>query len=213
MQLTLDLDFGFNYLSFLGAHAAARVFGRFWALVDKCGLPRNPYRLGFVQLVGVARTDSEAAHLFRPHVEYMLHKGPGAVSAEKQAIPGTISLAGLEALMRDPGDLGIGDRLRTAGFEELVDNGAVIVGSPRTVFERLRELLQRFRIGNLHTMLQFGSMPRQLAMDNIRLFASDVLPELRGVWAGEPWEHHWWPERLGGKPLPQTAPARAGAVQ
>jgi len=93
-----------------------------------------------------------------------------------------------------------------------VDVGAVIVGSPRTVVERLGELLHRFHIGNLHAMLQFGSMPRQLAMDNISLFASDVLAELRGVWAGEPWEHHWWPERLGGKPTREAASAgTAGA--
>jgi hypothetical protein len=49
-------------------------------------------------------------------------------------------------------------------------------------------------------MLQFGSMPRQLAMDNIGLFASEVLPALRKVWTDERWDHHWWPERLGGRP-------------
>ena len=68
MQAAFDLDFGFNYLSFFGAEAGARVFGRFWDLADKCGLPRNPYRLGMVQLVGVAGTDDEAARIFRPHV-------------------------------------------------------------------------------------------------------------------------------------------------
>jgi hypothetical protein len=69
------------------------------------------------------------------------------------------------------------------------------------------EVLRRFRVGNLHAMLQFGSMPRQTAMDNISLFASDVLPRLHGVWSDEQWEHHWWPERLGGRLLPEPAPA------
>ncbi len=41
---------------------------------------------------------------------------------------------------------------------------SVIVGSPSTVLERLIEAVRRFRIGNLHVMLQFGSMPRQVAM-------------------------------------------------
>src|SRR4029450_13646289 len=111
MRAGFDHDFGFNYLSFFGAEAGARAFGRFWDLADKCGLPRNPCRLGMVELVGVPGTDDEAARIFRPHVEYMLHKGPGAVSTEKQAIPGTISLAGLQALMRHPGDFGLADRM------------------------------------------------------------------------------------------------------
>ena len=108
------------------------------------------------------------------------HKGPGAIKAENLAIPGTIGLQGLQALMRDPSDFGIADKLRTVGFDELVDMGSVIVGSPATVLERLVEFVRRFRIGNLHAMLQFGSMPRQLAMDNIGLFAAEVLPTLRG---------------------------------
>jgi alkanesulfonate monooxygenase SsuD/methylene tetrahydromethanopterin reductase-like flavin-dependent oxidoreductase (luciferase family) len=214
MQVALDLDFGFNYLSWFGVKTTGpRVFGRFWELVDRQGLPRNPYRLGYTQVVGVAETDNEAARLFRPHVEYLFNKGPGAIRSENLAIPGTVSLAGLQALMRDPGDLGFGDRLRTVGFDELVDAGAVIVGSPGTVIDQITDVLHRFRIGNLHAMLQFGSMPRQLAMDNIGLFAAKVLPELRGVWSGERWEHHWWPQRLGGRPLPESAAAGAGAAR
>jgi hypothetical protein len=122
------------------------------------------------------------------------------VRAEYLAIPGTIGLQGLQALMRDPADLGISDRLRTIGFDELVDLGSVVAGSPGTVLDQLVEIAKRFRVGNLHAMLQFGSMPRRIAMDNIGLFASDVLPQLRRVWDDEPWEHHWWPERLGGRP-------------
>jgi len=162
-----------------------------------------------MQVVGVADTDAEAARIFRPHVEYLFNKGPGAIKAEHLAIPGTIGLQGLQALMRDPADMGIADKLRTVGFQELVDMGSVIVGSPRTVLGRLGEVLRRFRIGNLHAMLQFGSMPRQMAMDNIGLFAAEVMPKLRGVWADEAWEHHWWPERLGGRPLHEGASVRA----
>lgn len=73
-------------------------------------------------------------------------------------------------------------------------------------------MVRRFRIGNLHAMLQFGSMPRQLAMDNIGLFASEVMPKLRNVWQDEGWEHHWWPERLGGRLRDVTSGAAAGRV-
>jgi len=94
-----------------------------------------------------------------------------------------------------------------------VDAGAVIVGSPATVRERLGGILQRFHIGNLHVMLQFGSMPRQLAMDNLGLFAAEVLPALHDFRAREAWEHHWWPERLGGRPLADAGLRSAGAAR
>lgn len=210
MQMTFDRDFGFNYLSWFGLKATGpRVFNRFWELADKRGLARNPYRLGLMQVVGVAPTDAEAERIFRPHVEYMFNKGPGAIKPENLAIPGTIGIQGLRALMRDPADMGIAHKLRTIGFAELVDMGSVIVGSPRTVAERLTAVLKRFNIGNLHAMLQYGSMPRPVAMDHISLFAREVLPQLRDLWAGAKWQHHWWPERLGGRPLQQTTSARA----
>jgi alkanesulfonate monooxygenase SsuD/methylene tetrahydromethanopterin reductase-like flavin-dependent oxidoreductase (luciferase family) len=210
MQMALDQDFGFNYLSWFGLKTTGpRIFDRFWELVDRHGSPRNPYRLGLSQVVGVAGTDAEAVRMFRPHVEYLFNKGPGAIRSETLAIPGTIGLQGLQALMRDPTDMGIAEKLRTIGFDELVDMGSIIVGSPRTVLDRLVEVVRRFRIGNLHAMLQFGSMPRQLAMDNIGLFASEVLPKLRGVWQDEQWDHHWWPERLGGRPRDVTTGAAA----
>jgi hypothetical protein len=99
------------------------------------------------------------------------------------------------------------------GFDELVELGSVVVGSARTVRDRLVEIGTRFRIGNLHATLQFGSMPRQTAMDNIASFAVDVLPALRDVWADEPWDHHWWPGRLGGRPHVESDMAAMSAAR
>ena len=49
-------------------------------------------------------------------------------------------------------------------------------------------------------MLGFGSLPRDLAMKNIQLFAEEVAPYLRDLWTDTEHHHHWWPERLGGDP-------------
>jgi hypothetical protein len=78
----------------------------------------------------------------------------------------------------------------------------VICGSPTTVRDRITEFARDFRIGNLHAMLQFGSMPHELAKDNISLFAEQVMPHLKNIWTGQGWQHHWWPEALGGVPHP-----------
>ena len=42
-------------------------------------------------------------------------------------------------------------------------------------------------------MLQMGGMPHELTLKNIHLFAEEVLPHLRDVWADEGWENEWWP--------------------
>jgi hypothetical protein len=60
-------------------------------------------------------------------------------------------------------------------------------------------------------LLQIGSMPHELALENIDLFARTVLPELRGQWDDEGWVNHWWPERLRAK-TPRPAVVAAGGA-
>ena len=59
-------------------------------------------------------------------------------------------------------------------------------------------------------MLQFGSMPPELTKYNIDLFAAEVMPAAEKIWDDEGWQHHWWPERLGGVPLPANTSTRRG---
>ena len=202
MQMCLERGFGFNYLSWFGAKLTGqRIFDRFWEIADQAGVPRNPYRLGFLQTVAVAETDERAEREYAEHLEYGFRKGLGSIPPEKLGLPGAIDIRGVQALLKDPGDFGLYYQMRTASFRELVDAGVVIVGSPATVCDQIMQFCRNYGIGNLHAMLGFGSLPRDLAMKNIRLFADEVLPHLRGLWQDSGHEHHWWPERLGGVPL------------
>ncbi len=78
-------------------------------------------------------------------------------------------------------------------WRSLVEGGFVIAGSPATVTERLVEACRGLRVGNLVALLQIGSMPHELTKQNITLFAEQVMPTLRTLWADEGWTHHWWP--------------------
>jgi alkanesulfonate monooxygenase SsuD/methylene tetrahydromethanopterin reductase-like flavin-dependent oxidoreductase (luciferase family) len=207
MQQTLERGFGFNFFGFAGSRLTAqRIFPRFWDLADQSNIPRNPYRVGFLQNVAVADTDAEAERLYGKHIEYAFHNGLGAIPPEKLALPGGIDIRGVQALLRDPSDFGMYWQMRNASLRDLIDSGTVIIGSPATVRDQLAELCQQHNIGNLHAMLSFGSMPGEMAQANIKLFADQVAPQLRGLWKDSGFEHHWWPERLGGKP------AEAGAT-
>lgn len=133
----------------------------------------------------MAETDSLAEELYGPHIEYFFRKALGSIPLTRLMLPGGIDIKGLEFVLRDPSDFGLYTKMRTATFRELVDAGCVICGSPSTVREQLVALAREFRIGNLHAMLQFGSMPKDLTRKNIDLFASGVLPSLRPIWADE----------------------------
>jgi alkanesulfonate monooxygenase SsuD/methylene tetrahydromethanopterin reductase-like flavin-dependent oxidoreductase (luciferase family) len=210
MQMTLERNFGFNYLSWFGAKLTGkRIFDRFWEVAEQVGVPRNPYRLGFLQTVAVAETDERAELEYAKHLEYAFRKGLGSIPPERLSLPGGIDIRGVQALAKDPGDYGLYHKLRTVSFRELVDTGVVICGSPATVREQLREFCQQYGIGTLHAMLGFGSLPRDLAMKNIGLFAEEVAPYLRELWADSSHSHHWWPEKLGGDPTPVTPGASA----
>jgi len=159
--------------------------------VTQRGRDANPYRLGFLQLVGVSETDAEAEE-YAPHVEYFFHKLLHT-PAHYQAIPGYQDYPSLVRALKDP----LRERfdLRTLSFKDFVDRGFLIAGSPATVRDRLLEGVKRLRIGHLLVLLHFGSMPHELCLKNIGLFCREVLPALQNLWDDD-WEDRWWPERL-----------------
>jgi alkanesulfonate monooxygenase SsuD/methylene tetrahydromethanopterin reductase-like flavin-dependent oxidoreductase (luciferase family) len=64
-------------------------------------------------------------------------------------------------------------------FDLCQREGLSIIGDPDTVIRELRAQAQTLGCGIIMGLFQFGSMPHQLAMKNIRLFATDVLPEVQ----------------------------------
>jgi hypothetical protein len=177
MRMCLERGFGFTYLSWFGAKLTGkRIFDRFWEIADQVSVPRNPYRLGFLQTVAVAESDEQAERDYAEHLEYGFRKG---LDPDKLGLPGGIDIRGVQALLKDPGDFGLYYQMKTATYRDLVDAGVVIAGSPATVGEQLKEFCCEYGIGNLHAMLGFGSLPRHLVMKNIQLFSEEVLPHLR----------------------------------
>ena len=84
-----------------------------------------------------------------------------------------------------------GDRPPYLTWKDLVANGNIVAGTPSQVAEQLREVIKDLHIGHLMVLNQFGSIPHDLAMDNIKLMGEQVLPKLRPIWDGQ-WEDKWW---------------------
>src|SRR6185503_3644337 len=197
-----DRNACYCFLSYSGARSAKAMMDGYWRVVEQKGLPRNPYRAGFLQLVAVSETDAQAEADYARHVEYFYHKCLH-VPPHWFAPPGNQDYKSLLAFNRNP--VRRAENPKTLKYRDFVDKGYVIAGSPATVRDRLiEEVVKGLHVGNLMVLLQIGSMPHELALENIDRFAADVLPDLRAVWDDQGWVNYWWPERLRG-----AAPARA----
>jgi alkanesulfonate monooxygenase SsuD/methylene tetrahydromethanopterin reductase-like flavin-dependent oxidoreductase (luciferase family) len=191
VEFVIERDACFCHLSYFGARNAHALGDYYWDTVAGQGRDPNPYRLGFLQLVGVSETDAAAVE-YAPHVEYFFHKLL-YTPAYYQAIPGYQDYASLLRAMREP----LRERmdLRALNYKDFVDRGFLIAGSPATVRDQLVEEVKRLRIGHLMVLLHFGSMDHELCLKNIELFSREVLPALQDLWDDE-WEDRWWPDRL-----------------
>ena len=56
---------------------------------------------------------------------------------------------------------------------------SILVGSPDTIYERLRDLLKVAPVGNLLMQFHLGNMDNAFARKSMHLFATQVAPRLR----------------------------------
>src|SRR5438132_1529548 len=89
---------------------------------------------------------------------------PAGVDPRRRGIIGQVQAA---AEAQDP----------NLSWRDIVDRGYVIAGSPATVIDRLTEVVTNLNVGHLMVLLQFGSMGREVTMENSERFAADVLPK------------------------------------
>jgi alkanesulfonate monooxygenase SsuD/methylene tetrahydromethanopterin reductase-like flavin-dependent oxidoreductase (luciferase family) len=189
----------------------------FWEHVRVQGVDPNPYRTGFAQFVGVADSEAEARELYREAAEYFygrcLRVHGGYVEPPGYKTEATIR-AGLKSQVEMAGQGGFGawskgskSALAATSFDDIVDNGYVIIGSPTTVAERLHAIASEFRVGHLILLPHFGNMSKELCSYNTRLLGEKVLPEISDLWDDE-WEDRWWP--AGAR---QASVSSAGAIR
>jgi alkanesulfonate monooxygenase SsuD/methylene tetrahydromethanopterin reductase-like flavin-dependent oxidoreductase (luciferase family) len=204
-QWCAEMDYVYAYLSYFGYKAGQQTMDGFWREMERLGKDRNPFRAGFLQFVGVAETRAEALDLYRESAEYFFNRCLH-VDARWAGPPGYASEATLRARVVSQVGAAAGRASGTSAygapsFEEIVDQGYVVIGSPDEVAEKLREVATSLNVGQLMLLLQYGNMNKELAFYNTELFAKRVAPQLTNLFEDQ-WENRWWP-----KPLPRDAVA------
>jgi alkanesulfonate monooxygenase SsuD/methylene tetrahydromethanopterin reductase-like flavin-dependent oxidoreductase (luciferase family) len=213
-QWCARMDYVYAYLSYFGYKDGRATMQGFWDEMARLGKDRNPYRAGFLQFVGVADSREEAMELYREPAEYFYGRclrvdprwamPPGYITEATQR-------AGVQGQIGRAASLQARQQARsTTRMEDIVERGYVIIGSPDEVAAQLTEVATDLNVGHLMLLMQFGSMKKDLAQHNTRLFAERVLPQLRGLFAE--WEDRWWPQPMAQSeraPIAAFAPAIA----
>jgi len=57
----------------------------------------------------------------------------------------------------------------------------VVLGSPATVAKKLRAYQEEMGFGIFCALLHFGTLPHDLTMRNLELFAKEVMPQVRST--------------------------------
>jgi alkanesulfonate monooxygenase SsuD/methylene tetrahydromethanopterin reductase-like flavin-dependent oxidoreductase (luciferase family) len=177
----------------------------FWDTLERKGLPRNPYQSGFVQFVAVGDSDDECAEKFGPHAEWFFNKTQHVYGGFAEA-PGYRTLTtikmGMESQQKGP-------RIIDTTWKEMIDRGTVIAGTPKRVIEQIEDLARSLNTGHLGILGQFGDMPHDRTMVNLKRIGTEVVPKLRHLW-DDKWEDHWWPKPMKSPRLPHAIPSFAG---
>ena len=133
-------------------------------------------QLGWAVPLYVADTDGRAKAEAKAGIESLFNNFL-PMPWEMLLPPGYTSNASLKATMKIRSALGSRARNQTA--DELMANGTAVIGSPRTVLEKIERVREQTGLENLIVMPQFGVMPDEFAKRNMELFASEVMPKLR----------------------------------
>ncbi len=166
-----------------------KAFEMYYEAAEKFGYTAQPSQLGRLVHTHVAETDEQAHREARPHVMWFFRNGL-KIPRHHLFPPGYNSAASMLRTLQGQAKAGA-KPFWELSYEELCEQGYVIVGSAQTVIERYAEMVEQYRIGMVMSAGgHIGSMPHWLVVKNMHLFAEEVMPYFREpdgkpVWARE----------------------------
>jgi alkanesulfonate monooxygenase SsuD/methylene tetrahydromethanopterin reductase-like flavin-dependent oxidoreductase (luciferase family) len=166
-----------------------------WAAERAIGIargPEPPHELGRAKRL-YDETYRAAGHTGRPSLRIMrqIYVAPTDDQARERARPWMFRFFQLFSGLNRPGvaptneayaeltGAALGGRFGTWTFDAMIENDLAVVGSPASVTAQLERLLAAADVETVLGMFTFGTMPREAALANLRLFASEVMPALR----------------------------------
>jgi alkanesulfonate monooxygenase SsuD/methylene tetrahydromethanopterin reductase-like flavin-dependent oxidoreductase (luciferase family) len=141
---------------------------------EKYGYEASPDQLAFCVPVILAETDEIARRDAEKYQMWLFEKSL-KIRREFAMPPGYMSLSSVKAAIES--GAAFGEAQRT--FQDLIDSGVIIVGSPATVIEKLSYYTDVLHAGMLVTGGHVGQMPDYLVLRNQEMMAKEVMPHFR----------------------------------
>jgi alkanesulfonate monooxygenase SsuD/methylene tetrahydromethanopterin reductase-like flavin-dependent oxidoreductase (luciferase family) len=164
-----------GYFILLPRDEAAVRYKEFLHWWKEAGWAHKP-NIAYLTLVYVDETDAKARERVKPH----------ALQAFPTLVPGTGGEEAKEVARKmaeffeTRGDKGAGEIIRNIrDFDYLLEHDLIFVGSPDTVARKLKEHSVSGVFNTFFGEFNFGAMPEEDLMRSIRLFGTEVAPQLR----------------------------------
>ena len=182
IEWTAHPDRKYVYLiTFSPIASVQRNMDAYRAKAEEYGYSAGPEQLGWALPTYVAETDAIARREAKGHIEAFFNKFLKA-PVEYKLPPGYSSMASYKSVMAGKFKF----REQYLDIDTLIDNGMFACGSASTVVEFLERRQSELKFGTLVSMLQFGTLGRELTEKNLRMFAGEVMPKLRDVGVSTP---------------------------
>jgi alkanesulfonate monooxygenase SsuD/methylene tetrahydromethanopterin reductase-like flavin-dependent oxidoreductase (luciferase family) len=164
-----------------------RSIGSFREITEQFGYKADPKQVAVVLFVHVAETDAQARLEAEPHLRWVFQNMIRANQYDAFP-PGHFSPESLRGFLKGGGyrNRDIGDMT----YDELVEEGWALIGSPETVTDQLTELVDELGAGRVVHIADNGAMPNWMIRKSLTLMAEQVIPRFRGpggkpIWAIE----------------------------
>ena len=165
---------------YLQAYSPVKSVAKFLNYYRECAQRLHNYvasseQIGWSVPVYVSDTDQKARDEAAVHIESLFNKYLN-LWFELMFPPGYLSLDSAKRMATHKKQIMGGNTVDT-----LIEQQIIVCGNPDTVRKRLTDIHRTLGFQNLVTLLQFGTLPRDLTERNIRMFAKEVVPALQGL--------------------------------
>ncbi|MET8121628.1 LLM class flavin-dependent oxidoreductase [Micromonospora sp. NPDC005189] len=161
---------GYTLCNLLGTYDdTATSFRLYRRTAVAAGQPEpGPDRFAYMALCHVAPTEEKARDIGRKLMYYLK---PGRLRLGAASPPGYFPPSAAVAALQ--GRLGA---VRSMSYEDLIDAGILLVGTPDQVTAQIHRLYERTGVGHLILMNHAGDMTSNEVRDHLTLFAREVMP-------------------------------------
>lgn len=164
-------------------------------VAEQTGYQAGPENFGYLQNVCVAETEEKARELAKGFVygggfgsfaraEWMFPPGYNSKEATKRLAKAmTDPRTGTEIIRFSQGKIDVEEVKRSIdkNYQDALDSGLVIAGTPETVIKRIRVMLETLRPGIFGIWYHHGPMSFEDRKTCLRLLGTEVLPAMREI--------------------------------